>query len=214
MLLACALALSALAVSDPADVLRAADRAFFRATRERGLEGWLAAFADDAVVFPPAGPLAADAAARRKHYASQAGFPAKDFVWDPEDAGLAVSADFGWTRGRWGSDASGQAVWAGQYLSVWRKEASGVWKVVADCTYDADFATRCAGLAGAPMASGSEAESTFRSAAGDLTAVAGTWWMSDAEGGEVGGKFLALWRRRDDGTQERLYLTGLAQAKR
>jgi len=213
MLLNLALALVPL-VSDPADVLREADRAFLRATRERGLEGWLAAFAEDAVVFPPAGALACTPEARRKHYAGLAGFPAKDFLWDPEDAGLAQSADLGWTRGRWGSDASGVPVWSGQYLSIWRKDASGAWKVVADCTFDPGFATQCSGLGGPPAASGSEAESTFRSSAGDLGAVAGSWWMSDAEGAEVGGKYLALWRKKTDGSQERLFLTGLAQAKR
>ena len=199
---------------DPADVLRAADRSFCRATRERGREGWLAWFADDAVVFPPSGALAVGAAAVRRHYESQDGFPAAGFLWEPQEAGLATSGDLGWTRGRWGNDASGQALWSGQYLSVWRKQADGAWKVVADCTFAPDFAVLVGGLAGPPLTSGSESACVFASAAGDLAATAGSWWSSDAAGGEVGGKFLSVWRRLPDGTQERLLTTGIAQAQR
>lgn len=199
---------------DPAEVVREADRAFFRATRARGLEGWLACFAADAVVFPPAGPLAIGSEAVRRHYASQNGFPAKDFLWEPEEAGLSAAGDLGWTRGRWGSDASGSPTWAGQYLSVWRREADGAWKVVADCGYAPDYATRLAGLVGAPMTSGSETETSFHSAAGDLSATAGHWWTSDADGTEVGGTFLSVWRRNADGSVERLFSTGQAQGKR
>lgn len=199
---------------DPTEVLRADDRAFFRATRERGLEGWLAWFAADAVVFPPAGALAIGSDAVRKHYASLGGFPAKDFTWDPTEAGIAAGGDFGWTRGHWGSDASGKPVWAGEYLSVWRKEKDGAWKVVADCAYAPDFAAKLPGLTGPPVSSGSETECRFASAAGDLAATAGSWWTSDANGTEVGGKFLSVWRRNPDGSHERLWATGVLQTKR
>src|SRR5688572_2410448 len=93
---------------DAADVLRTADRAFFQDTRAKGLEGWLAWFAEDAVVFPPAGPLAAGGAAIRRHYESEGGFPPKGFLWEPEAASIATTGDLGWTIGRWGNDASGK----------------------------------------------------------------------------------------------------------
>jgi ketosteroid isomerase-like protein len=199
---------------DGADALREADRAFCRDTRARGRAGWLAWFAEDAVVFPPDGTLAVGAAEVRKHYESLSGFPAKDFLWEPTEAELALSGDLGWTRGRWGSDAGGSAKWAGEYLSVWRKEASGAWRVVADCGFAPDYATRLAGLAGPPLTSGSQTERRFASAAGDLTAMAGTWWASDADGTEAGGTFLSLWRRHPDGSQERISATGIAREAR
>jgi ketosteroid isomerase-like protein len=199
---------------DSAEVVREADRAFFRETRARGLEGWLSCFSADAVVFPPAAPLALGSEALRRHYTSLGGFPAGDFLWEPEEAGLSAAGDFGWTRGRWGSDASGSPVWAGQYLSMWRKEADGAWKVVADCSYVPDYATKLAGLAGAPVTSGSESEASFRSLAGDLSASAGNWWTSDAQGNEIGGTFLSVWRRNPDGTEERLFSTGVVLPER
>lgn len=214
LLVALPLVLPVSAPQDPADVLRAADRDFLQATRERGREGWLAWFAEDAVVFPPSGGLALGAAAVRRHYESQDGFPLKGFVWEPEEAGLASSGDLGWTRGRWGNDANGTPTWTGQYLSVWRKQPDGAWRVVADCGYVPEFATRVAGLEGPPVASGSESERLFRSVAGDLAATAGSWWARDAADTEVGGTFLSLWRRHADGTQERLFTTGIAQARR
>jgi ketosteroid isomerase-like protein len=206
--------LASTAPDDPSDVLRVAERAFCQATRERGREGWLEWFAEDAVVFPPRGPLAVGAAAVRRHYEGQEGFPAAGFLWEPEEAGLAGSGDLGWTRGRWGNNASGQPVWAGQYLSVWQKQADGTWKVVADCTFAPDFATRVSGLTGAPHSSGSETEQAFTSAAGDLVATAGSWWVADETGVEVGGKLLTVWRRGADGVQERLLTTGLVQVER
>lgn len=199
-LLACVSVLSCAtrpSADDPAAALRAADRAFFQATRERGLEGWLAWFAADAVVFPPEGALAVGSADIRRHYAAQSGFPARGFVWEPETALLSAAGDFGWTIGRWGNDASGTPSWSGRYLTVWRKDPGGAWKVVADCGYDPQFAARLPGLAAAPSALGRGREHEFHSA-----------------GGECGGKFLSVWRRNADGTHELVTETGLLQAKR
>lgn len=219
MLLVHALALLALVQSptqattaDPSLVLREADRAFFRATRERGLEGWLAAFATDAVVFPPAGEPRTGAAALRAYYAGLA-FPPAGFCWEPEASGLAGSGDLGWTSGRWGSDLGGEARWQGRYLSVWRKTASG-WEVVADCGGETDVLRTLAGLAGAPVAETREALGTLRSQDGSLTAVYSNWTALDDMGHEIGGKHLALWRRLADGRQELAAEIGFPQAVR
>lgn len=200
---------------DPADVLREADRAFFRATRERGLEGWLAAFADDAIVFPPSGPLAVGATEVRRHYAGLGGFPPKGFLWEPLEAGLSAAGDFGWTLGHAGNDASGTTAWnEGRYLTVWRKAPDGGWTVVSDCGGDPRFAARLGGLGGAPATMGRESEHTFTSAAGDLVAVLGSWWASDEEGAETGGKYLSVWRKTAEGGFELAAENGFAQAQR
>ena len=218
LLVPCALALCSSpaprAPGDPADVLREADRAFCRTTREQGLEGWLAWFAADAVVFPPSGALAVGSAAVRRHYAGIDGFPAQGFLWEPESAAISAAGDFGWTTGRAGNDASGAPAWNGQYLTVWRKEADGSWKVVADCANDARYAARLPGLAGPPATIGRESEQVFRSAAGELWATAGSWWAADSSGGETGGKFLSVWCRNADGSHELVAETGILQAKR
>jgi len=198
---------------DPADVLREADRAFWRDTRAKGLEGWLGWFAEDAVVFPAAGPLAVGTEDLRAHYAGQAGFPPAGFLWEPQQAGLASSGDLGWTIGRWGNDGTGTAVWSGQYLTVWRRTEAG-WKVASDCTYDPRFSSVLPGLEAPPGTIGREVEHTFRSSAGDLAACAGSWWASDTAGNETGGTFLALWRRNADGAQELVAETGVVHPRR
>lgn len=199
---------------DPADVLRESDRAFFRATREKGLEGWLGWFADDAVVFPPSGALAVGRDEVRRHYASLGGFPPRGFLWDPEEAGLATSGDLGWTIGRAGNDASGTPVWTGRYLTVWRKQPDGAWRVVSDCSFDPRYAAVLPGLSEPPTTVGREREHRFASASGELSACLGSWWAADAEGSEAGGKYLALWRKNADGSQELVTETGILQARR
>ena len=200
------------APDDPARVLREADLAFCRATTERGLEGWLAWFADDAVVFPAQGGLVSGSAPIRAHYTALA-FPPAGFRWEPEQAGLAASGDLGWTTGRWGLDDGKQITWRGHYLSVWRRAEDG-WKVVADCGGEPDFARRAPGLAGAPVALGREAARTFRARDGSLEATLGEWWARDAEGGECGGTYLSVWRRLPAGGFELAAETGLATARR
>lgn len=198
---------------DPADVLRAADRAFFQDTRKNGLEGWLGWFAEDAVVFPPTGALAVGSEAIRRHYEGQGGFPPKGFVWEPDAAAISVAGDFGWTIGRWGNDAGGAPVWSGKYLSVWRKDPGGAWRVVADCSYDPGFDKRLPGLTGAPRSYSRESERQFRSSAGDLEVSAGSWLAID-DSGECGGKYLSVWRRQADGSLQLVSDTGILQARR
>lgn len=48
--------------------LAAKDREFCRATEVRGLEGWLAWFDGEAVIFPPRGPLITGSAELRRYY--------------------------------------------------------------------------------------------------------------------------------------------------
>lgn len=198
--------------TDPAAVLRAADEAFFRTTRARGLEGWLSVFAAEACVFPPQGEILSGAAALRTYYTKLA-FPPAGFVWEPDAAGLAPSGDLGWTAGRWGSDLGGTPRWQGRYLTVWRKSATG-WEVVADCGGEPDFAQHAPGLAGAPVTLGRERTHSFRASDGSLEATLGGWWASDEAGGECGGKFLSVWRRQEGGGFELASEIGFAQARR
>src|SRR6185436_8339829 len=102
----------------PGDVLRDADRAFFRDTRKNGLEGWLGWFAEDAVVFPPNGALVVGSEAIRRHYEGLASFPPAGFVWEPDVASISAAGDYGWTIGKWGNDSSGTPVWSGKYITV------------------------------------------------------------------------------------------------
>jgi ketosteroid isomerase-like protein len=113
----------------------AADRAFARAVAENGTEGWVMTFAADGMMFNGSQPVVGHDAIR--------GFmgPAFDsgtftLTWDPLDGEISASGDLGYTRGRWesrqtASDGS-ETVGSGTYVTIWRRDADGQWRVTLD----------------------------------------------------------------------------------
>jgi ketosteroid isomerase-like protein len=93
--------------SDPT-VLMEADRAFAAAVAEGGSEAWASWFADDGV----------------------------SLHWEPLRADIAASGDLGWTTGTYLSEARGEDGTVnrgeGRYVSIWRLQEDGSWKVVMD----------------------------------------------------------------------------------
>ena len=123
---------------DPAveQELLAADAAFARDADERGLDGWLSWYADDAVRMEIDGFLARGRDAIRAHDGPLFTDPALALSWQPADAGSEPDGRHGWTRGRFSLVkhlASGATVpvASGHYLTLWRRDAAG-WKVVLD----------------------------------------------------------------------------------
>ncbi len=60
-----------------------------------------------------------------------------DLAWVPQDGEIARSDDMGYTWGYWelwpkGKAGQGEALVSGKYLNVWRRDASGAWKVLVD----------------------------------------------------------------------------------
>ena len=113
-----------------------ADRDFAQATADRGIDGWVSCFAEDAARMQMSGgdvvrgieairaldgPLLEDETVRLE--------------WEPTDAGAFKSGDHGFTRGRYRVVESGEqpreVLAEGTYLSIWRQEA-GAWKVILD----------------------------------------------------------------------------------
>jgi ketosteroid isomerase-like protein len=111
----------------PAPLIEA-DRAFARASVENGMMvAFLEHLAERAVVFRPR-PVDG-----RKFYAQ--GEPSDAVLsWGPAFAEIARSEDFGYTGGPFelrpkpGAEPAG----FGHYLSVWKKQPDGKWRVVAD----------------------------------------------------------------------------------
>ena len=116
--------------------IKKADLAFCEAAKARGLDGWMSWFAEDATAFPPGKDLIHGQAELRQFYSGM--FARKDFYieWAPVQADAAAGGDMGYTIGkakfRW-TDKDGKTVNAtGKYLTVWKKQKDGSWKVVAD----------------------------------------------------------------------------------
>ncbi len=117
------------------DALLKAEAVFGADAASRGVEGWLDHFAPDAAIFPPGQPVVTGLANIRAHYA-RTGFSPKGLTWKPQEAVVAASGDLGYTFGTWeaaGADAEGKPmVQTGKYLTVWRRQPDGTWKVAAD----------------------------------------------------------------------------------
>ena len=119
---------------DPS-VLMEADRAFAAAVAAGGTEAWVSWFAEDgAQIQPGLGEIRGRDAIREL----MAGLDDPNFSlsWEPRRADIAASGELGWTTGSYVSSGVGkdgeprQA--QGRYVTIWRKQANGSWKVVMD----------------------------------------------------------------------------------
>ena len=108
------------------------ERAFAEAATQKGIrDSFLEYFAEDAVAFTPE-PVSATARLRSR--------PARPFSelelrWEPRTGDVAASGELGWLTGpstfidHTTADAKPQP---GNYLSVWRRQADGRWRVFID----------------------------------------------------------------------------------
>jgi ketosteroid isomerase-like protein len=122
---------------DDATAIRAADQQFAADTKKRGLEGWVAWFAETGAM--GLGPEQAPAVGRdaiRKAMAKA--FARKNFsiAWKPELVQVQVPGKIGTSTGRWQTRFQTKTgTWSeqkGTYLSVWHRQKDGSWKVVYD----------------------------------------------------------------------------------
>ena len=116
-------------VVDPEELMTA-DRRFQAETAERGTSGWVDAFALGGKLVIGGGVMAGRDAIGDAMAVLES--PDYSLTWEPEFA--EASGDLGYTYGtytRATSDTDGnKAVETGLYLTVWRRNADGAWKVV------------------------------------------------------------------------------------
>lgn len=124
------------AVADERAALMQADRDFNGATAERGVEGWVEYFAEDGKMFPAGGEIITGKAAIREAMAPAFAAPNFSLRWEPKGADVSASGDLGYTYGIFvakGEDPKDEPVTRyGKYVSIWRKQSDGSWKVVLD----------------------------------------------------------------------------------
>ena len=133
---ACESAAPGIDVSAEQTSLLEADRDFARATASERLEGWVRFFAENGAMFPAGRPVV------RGHEAIRAfmgpAFETEGFLlqWEPLEANVSAGGDLGYTHGTFESRSLGAdgdvTVTTGKYLTVWRKQGDGSWKVEAD----------------------------------------------------------------------------------
>jgi ketosteroid isomerase-like protein len=117
------------------DTLRQLEADFMKAATERGADGYMSYYAEDAVEVPNG----ADAIHGKANIAKTMGFlndKNNRLTWTPVDAGISSSADLGWTSGTYEFRSVGKdgkpTVSHGKYTSIWKKQPDGNWKIVLD----------------------------------------------------------------------------------
>ena len=108
------------------------ERAFAQAATEKGIrDSFLEYFADDAIAFNPA-PISA-----KDRLRSRPARPFSDYElrWEPRTGDIAASGELGWLTGPStfiDHTSPGAQPQHGNYLSVWRRQADGAWRVFID----------------------------------------------------------------------------------
>lgn len=107
-----------------------AEKKFYETGQEKGTRAaFLEWLADDAIVFRP-GPVNGKEAWGKR---ADTGL---DLVWEPTFAVIARSGDFGCDTGpaRWRAKKTDEKFSGyGHFISVWKKQKDGAWKVALDC---------------------------------------------------------------------------------
>ena len=116
----------------PAEAVRAmveAEKKFYEFGQEKGTRAaFLEFLAQDGIVFRP-GPVNGRELWGKR---SETGF---DLIWEPTFAAMARSADFGYTTGpaKWkASKSESKVLGYGTFISIWKKQPDGAWKVALD----------------------------------------------------------------------------------
>jgi ketosteroid isomerase-like protein len=111
-----------------------ADRDFAKAVERNGLGGWIAAFAPGGRMIGNGESYIGLEAIRRTMLPVFAD-STFSLTWDPIYAEVAASGDLGYTVGSYkASSGSGDSATRqeGTYLTVWRRQPNGAWRVQAD----------------------------------------------------------------------------------
>jgi len=107
-----------------------AEKRFYETGQEKGTRAaFLEFLAPDAIVFRP-GPVNGQEAWSKR---PENGL---DLVWEPTFAAIARSGDFGYDTGpsKWrGKKSDPQFAGFGHFVSIWKKQKDGSWKVALDC---------------------------------------------------------------------------------
>jgi ketosteroid isomerase-like protein len=125
---------SAPAKANP-DTLIQLEADFMKAAAERGSQGYMSFYADDAAELPNGENMLQG----KENIAKTMGFlddKNNHLTWTPVHADMAASGDLGYTYGTYefrSKDKDGKpTVEYGKYASIWKKQKDGSWKVVMD----------------------------------------------------------------------------------
>ena len=126
------------ASTQPADeaAVRQTDENWSKAAQSKKVDDWVAFYSDDAVLLPPNDKKASGKEDVRKYIGELLMLPGLALSWEPAKVEVALSGDLAYTQGSYQlttTDAKGKpATDRGKTLEIWKKQADGTWKCVAD----------------------------------------------------------------------------------
>lgn len=116
--------------------IREAEIAWSNAAAAKDVNATVAYYADDGSAFPPNGPILTGKEAITKMWEGIFQAPGSSVSWQPVKVEVARSGDLGYTHGTYQmtmNDPAGNPVAdRGKYVTVWKKQTDGSWKVMAD----------------------------------------------------------------------------------
>ena len=118
------------------EALMQADRDFAADVARDGIDAWVKWFANDGQQIGPGRQVVGNGAIR-DYMASTFSDPAAKLAWWPVSARISSSGDLGYTIGRYEArtmnpDGSVTVRGTGRYITIWRKQGDGSWKVELD----------------------------------------------------------------------------------
>jgi ketosteroid isomerase-like protein len=115
-------------------VLMDADRAFAKATAERGADGWMEFMAPNAVDLTRETLASLDQI--RAEMINEFKLPGIHLTWEPDKAEFLGNGNVGYTVGhyevRYDGEDGKPVSRKGTYLTTWQQQTDGTWKVRAD----------------------------------------------------------------------------------
>jgi len=127
---------------DAGTAIRAADAVLQKALADRNLEQIVSFYADDAVLLPTAEPIVVGKAEIRKEWAHILAIPNFQNKSETTKIDVSSSGDMAYSMGSYVATMMGEdgnlATEPGKWLSVWKRQADGSWRIVAD-TYNTDI---------------------------------------------------------------------------
>ena len=119
-----------------ADAIRAADIEWNKAMQARDVDKSISFYGDGAILLGNKAPAVEGRDSIRKEFQEMLSQTGGSFNFTNTSVEVARSGDLAWEHGVYqftGSDKKGKPVTEkGKYLTVWKKQADGSWKAVAD----------------------------------------------------------------------------------
>jgi ketosteroid isomerase-like protein len=97
----------------------------------KDLDKFMSYYAPDATVYAPGMPATSGTGPIREAMAQMTSAPGFSLEFSPTKAEVSASGDVGWTTGSYQANMGGTPE-KGKYVTVWRKQTDGTWKVTED----------------------------------------------------------------------------------